>query len=113
MYIAGITRFMSTMMMETSPLFLLREVSIIIVLMNLVIPAIYMLVLLIPFIVPGIVEPPVGEGSVARVCNSIAEYLRPWATTDVFILASLIFLLTMQDRHTVTLPPEGSYAFYV
>lgn len=93
--------------------FLLREVSIIIVLMNLVIPAIYMLVLLIPFIVPGIVEPPVGEGSVARVCNSIAEYLRPWATTDVFILASLIFLLTMQDRHTVTLPPEGSYAFYV
>jgi len=40
------------------------------------------------------------------------ELLRPWVTPDVFALAALVFLFTVQDRQTLTMTPQGSYTFY-
>merc|ERR1711957_676167 len=42
----------------------------------------------------------------------VADLLRPWVTIDVFCLASLIFLFTVQDIHTLTTPTDG-WAFYL
>jgi len=41
-----------------------------------------------------------------------ADSLRPWATMDVFVFASVVFLFTVQDPGTLTMPVEGSWAYY-
>lgn len=46
-------------------------------------------------------------------CLAAAEdLLRQWAMADVFALAALIFLFMIQDNNTLTMPAEGSIAFY-
>lgn len=44
---------------------------------------------------------------------SLAELLRTWSTLDVFCWATLVFLFTVQDPHTLTAPSEGSVGLYL
>lgn len=60
----------------------------------------------------GTAAPAAKSYSAAAVFGAFADCLRPWVTLDVFILASLLFLFTLQDQHTLTRTPEGSYDYY-
>jgi len=88
---------------------------IIFLLMNLVLPLIYVIVLL-----ASAAYPPVPgcsfeaeENVVPRVLATVADLLRPWVTTDVLTIATLIFLFTVQDEKTKTMTPPGCYTFYM
>jgi len=52
------------------------------------------------------------RGSIPRVCYFLVDVLRPWATTDVFCFASLVFVFTVQDGRTLTIPVQGSCGYY-
>jgi len=88
------------------------EVSVALVVLNLIVPGLYLMVLLVAVIASRGFDIP-GDGIIMKSCRLLADLLRPWATLDVFVLASLIFLFTMQDQHTLTIPPEGSVTFYL
>jgi len=49
---------------------------------------------------------------IARTCCYCADVLRPWATTDVFCFATLVFVFTVQDGATLTMPLADSNQFY-
>jgi len=50
---------------------------------------------------------------VLRAAEPIPDLLRQWAMADVMLIAILIFLFMIQDAHTLTMPPDGSFAFYI
>jgi len=51
--------------------------------------------------------------SLSRNLSTITDWLRQWAMLDVFAIASMITLCMLQDKHTLTMPGDGSYAYYV
>jgi hypothetical protein len=53
-----------------------------------------------------------GAEALRLVFGTVATVLRPWVTTDVFTIATLIFLCTVQDAATVTSMSGGSYTFF-
>jgi len=48
-----------------------------------------------------------------RISHFATHTLRQWAMPDVVCVASLIFLFMIQDEHTLTMPPDGSCAYYI
>jgi len=92
-------------------------------LMNVVLPLLYVFLLLLASTFAALSgqhhehpserrasTPPSLDAQGVLACG--AELLQPWATPDVFALAALLFLFTVQDHHTLTMIPEGSYTFY-
>mmetsp|Transcript_110761 Transcript_110761/g.352866 ORF Transcript_110761/g.352866 Transcript_110761/m.352866 type:complete len:863 (+) Transcript_110761:120-2708(+) len=84
------------------------------VMMNVVFPLLYALVLLASCCLSTTLHEPSGGGLCKRsgdFCTVVGDALRPWATADVLALSMFIFLFTVQDQHTLTIVPDGSYGF--
>lgn len=101
------------------------HIAVILVLMNVVLPLLYVGVLLVLAACPtqfrrAESKQNAGEGApyqtgaeaLRLVFGTVASILRPWVTTDVFTIATLIFLCTVQDAATVTSMSGGSYTFF-
>jgi hypothetical protein len=48
-----------------------------------------------------------------RYAKQLADLMRQWSHTDVVAIAAMIFLFMIQDAQTLTMVPEGAYAFYL
>jgi len=51
--------------------------------------------------------------SLPWICRLASEAFRQWAHIDVVAIASMIFLFMIQDEDTLTMTPDGSFAFYI
>lgn len=100
---------------DSVPNLLSAGVCIVLWLMNVVFPLVYVSALLAITVFPrGLLVTRWGPNTcdLSGVFGMLAELVRPWATTDVYVFATLVFLFTVQDPQTLTTPVEGWDFYY-
>eukprot|EP00928_Gymnodinium_smaydae_P041049 TRINITY_DN27798_c0_g2_i2.p1 TRINITY_DN27798_c0_g2~~TRINITY_DN27798_c0_g2_i2.p1 ORF type:complete len:846 (-),score=152.73 TRINITY_DN27798_c0_g2_i2:259-2796(-) len=85
-------------------------VTVVLVLLNLILPTVYIIAMIAVSLEVAIGD---FDEEVVEAFRGVADAVRPWVTLDVFCWASLIFLFTVQDPHTLTMPVEDSWALYM
>jgi hypothetical protein len=84
-------------------------ITVTLVCMNVIFPVIYLLATL----VESMTQHGGNVSGFEHICASVAENIRSWATFDVFAWSTIVFVFTVQDPRTLTMPSEGSMAIYL
>eukprot|EP00929_Paragymnodinium_shiwhaense_P067930 TRINITY_DN34141_c0_g1_i1.p1 TRINITY_DN34141_c0_g1~~TRINITY_DN34141_c0_g1_i1.p1 ORF type:complete len:849 (+),score=159.84 TRINITY_DN34141_c0_g1_i1:104-2650(+) len=88
-------------------------VAIPLLLMNLVLPLLYLCIMLaMAMHMPTVEERRSSSGNLPRLLCTIADALRPWATTDVFCIAAFVFIVSFKDGRTLIEPTPDWRHFY-